>query len=158
MESKELAIHLMQMEPDVRDWCMQLLISYQMGKSSSSVLDSGSARHLQSTVCVTDSDTLTPLSGFDGSVQWTEGNGYVPTEMVDEITGTSFKIDVNDVDLMTSRLVNDIWSMGEMLHDGWKFILNGNENYAISPGGAHRVKVEIGVDNILRIQQNAKID
>ena len=87
---------------------MQVLVSYQMSKSSSSVLDSGSAKHLQSTVCVTDSDALTPLSGFDESVQWTEGSGYVPTEMIDEITGTSFKIDVNDVDLMTSKLVSDI--------------------------------------------------
>ena len=46
--------------------------------------------------------------------------------------------------------------MGKMLHDGWKFILNGNENCAISPGGAHRVKVEVGVDNILRIQHKMR--
>ena len=91
MEPEELAAHLIQMEPDVRKWCMQVLTTYHGDRSSNSVLDSGSARHLQSTICVTDSDTLTPLSGFDGSVQWTEGNGYVLTEMIDEVMGTSFK-------------------------------------------------------------------
>ena len=158
MEPGELAAHLMGMDADIRDWYLQILASYcESDGVNSSVLDSGSARHLQSEVCVTDNDTVTPLSGFDGSIKWTEGNGYVPAQMTDSITGASFKLDVDDVDLMTTSLVSNIWSMGKLIKNGWKFHLDGEDNHAITPGGAHRVDVELSVDNILRISHQMRV-
>ena len=34
--------------------------------------------------------------------------------------------------------------------------MNGDEYYVVSPGGAHLVKVEIGVDSILRMQHQMR--
>ena len=91
LEPCALAEILMAMEPETRDWYISMIARQCMSQeASSSVLDSGSSRHLQSRVCITQNDDLTPLSGFDGSVQWTEGNGYVPATMQDSITDKGF--------------------------------------------------------------------
>ena len=92
MQPDVLAEVMMTLEPDVRDWYLSILATQHDGMSTSGdVLDSGSSRHLQSQICVTDSENLTPLAGFNGTTQWTEGSGYVTAYMEDGITGTSFK-------------------------------------------------------------------
>jgi hypothetical protein len=139
------------MDAEVRDWYLTLLTSqYTINQTNSSVLDSGSARHLQSSVCVTDVENTTPLSGFDGSIKWTEGSGYVPAEMRDCTTGSAFMIDFEGVDVMTKDLISNIWSMGRMIKDGWGFHLSNDSCYGTTPGGAHQVEVQLGIDNILR--------
>ena len=159
LTDEELALHMMDMEPDIRDWYLSLLAShYENEHGDSSVLDSGSSKHLQRRVCITDNENLTPLAGFNGSIQWTEGNGYVPAHMNDSITGETFKIDMEDVDLMTSDLISNIWSLGKMLKNGWEFHLHnkGKDCYGLTPGGAHRVDINLGLDNILRISHQMR--
>ena len=154
LEPEALAEVLMEMEPDARDWYLSLIASQQTRNSdNSSVLDSGSSRHLQTDVCVTHAEDLTPLAGFNGSTQWTEGNGFVPAYMEDSITGKPFKVDLDNVDLMTEGLVSNILSLGKLLRIGWEFHMSsgGKECYALTPGGAHRVEVNLGMDDILRI-------
>ena len=113
---------------------------------------------MQSEVCVTHSDDLTPLAGFNGSTQWPEGNGYIPTYMEDDITGRLFKMDFENVDLMTEGLISNILSLGKLLRNGWEFHMteNGKSCYALTPGGAHRVGIKLGIDDILRIQHETR--
>lgn len=154
LEPEALSNILMTLEPDTRDWYISVLTAQHYGAASnSSVLDSGSSRHLQREVCVTHSDNLTPLAGFDGSTQWTEGNGYIPTYMEDAITGGTFKHDFDNVDLMSNGLVSNILSMGKLIREGWEFHMSdrGKKCYALTPGGAHQVEVDLGSDDILRI-------
>ena len=159
MEPDCLSEVLMAMGPDTRDWYISLLAQQcANAMENSSVLDSGSSRHLQSEVCVTHQDDLTPLSGFNGSMQWTEGNGYVPVHMQDSITGREFKIDFDNVDLMTDGLISNIWSLGKLLRSGWEFHMsdNGKQCYALTPGGAHRIEVTLGLDDILRVHHKGR--
>ena len=76
--------------------------------------------------------------------------------MTDSITSTSFKLDIGDVDLVPTSLVSNIWSMGKLIKKGWRFYLNGKDNHAITPRGAHRVDIELGIDNILRINHQLR--
>ena len=76
--------------------------------------------------------------------------------MTDSITGTSFKLDIDDVDVKTTSLVSNIRSMGKLIKKGWKLHLNGKDNHAITPGGAHGVDIELGIDNILRINHQMR--
>ena len=101
----------MQLEPNAREWYLSVRATQSLDEQDSSVLVSGSSRHLQSKVCVTDAENLTPLSGFNGSTQWTDGSSYVPANMRDSITGKQFKIVFDHVDLMTTALVSDILSL-----------------------------------------------
>ena len=55
-------------------WYLSLLASHYQSDQSESVLDSGSARHLQTSTSVLDSENRTSLIGFDGSSKWTEGS------------------------------------------------------------------------------------
>ena len=51
--------------------------------------------------------------------------------------------------------------MGKLLRKGWEFHLahgEGEECYAMTPGGAHRVEVELGMDEILRINHTMRAD
>ena len=158
LEPNETADMMMALEPETRDWYLSLLATQNMGATNCSVLDSGSSRHLQAEVCVTNSEDLTPLAGFNGSTQWTEGNGYKPAYMQDSITGTNFKVDFEDVDLMTKGLVSNILSLGKLLRKGWSFHLSGSEKeyYANTPGGTHRVQIELSTDAILRMYHDSR--
>ena len=158
LEPNETADMMMALEPETRDWYLSLLATQNMGATNCSVLDSGSSRHLQAEVCVTNSEDLTPLAGFNGSTQWTEGNGYKPAYMQDSITGTNFKVDFEDVDLMTKGLVSNILSLGKLLRKGWSFHLSGSEKeyYANTPGGAYRVQIELSTDAILRMYHDSR--
>ena len=155
----ELAACLCTIDDEARDWYLSLLASHHMsGDRDQSVLDSGSSKHLQSTVCITDIEDRTPLSGFDGSTQWTEGTGYVPAIMYDENTNSrsSFKIDFEDADLMTENLISNILSLGKLLRGGWKFHLEEGDCHGTTPGGAHNVEIQLGIDNILRISHQMR--
>ena len=147
--------------------CLRLMHDYYTEKcllratSSStdpSVLDSGSAKHLQKRVVVTDSDSRCPLSGFDGSTQWTEGNGYLPISVTDELTGTRIPLDIEDADLMTENLITQILSLGKLLRSGFDFHMTdrGKECYAVTPGGAHKIRVELGHDDLLRMHHHVR--
>ena len=103
-------------------------------------------------------DDRIPLTGFDGSRQWTEGNGYLPVTLTDDFTGNVVPMDVWDSELMTGSLVTQILSMGKLLRSGWKFHLTGDGSgcYGLTPGGAHKVVVDLGVDDLLRIQHSVR--
>ena len=107
-------------------------------------------------MCVLDTENTTPLSGFNGSTQWTEGNGYLPVTMQDKDSGKTFKLDINDCDHMTKNLSCRILSLGKLLRQGWDFHFskNGNSCQATTPGGAHTVNIELGIDNLLRMDHN----
>jgi site-specific DNA-cytosine methylase len=149
--SQDFSQQLLTHDPHHVRLYLQLLTSYYA--EDSSVLDSGSAKHLQSATCVTDQDALAPLTGFNGSTEWTEGNGYLPLEIADEHTGQRVPIDVLDTDLMTG-LASQILSLGKLLRAGWDFHFtdHGTSCHALTPGGAHKVKVELCTDDILRIK------
>jgi hypothetical protein len=78
-----------------------------------SILDSGSSKHLSNQTCVTDSESRSILTGFDGSTQWTEGHGYLPINIHDEYTRKVVPFDIGDVDLLSHSLVSSILSLGK---------------------------------------------
>ena len=124
---------------------------------NSSILDSGSSRHIHRTVNVTDPANCQSLTGFDGSQAWTDGNGYLPLCFDDALTGKEAKIDIENVDRMPA-LNNDILSMGQLIRTGYDFHFSerGKKCYGLSPGGAHEIRVDLGSDDILRISHNTR--
>ena len=133
--------------------CLNFIQCYSAQPAPSSVLDSGSARHLSNRTRVINQDDKTPLTGFDGSQQWTEGNGYLPITILDHNSNSTAIVDIWDTDLMSSDLVTQILSMGKLLRLGWSFQFSdcGKECWAFTPGNAHKVQVLLGTDDILRI-------
>lgn len=131
----------------------QCLASYAGG----SVLDSGSSKHIDPRTCVTDTDERISLTGFDNSTQWTEGNGYLPLEIIDQYTGETVKIDVNDVERL-SNVVSPILSMGKLIRRGFDFHFtdNGEQMLMLTPNKAHKVIVELGPDDIIRLPNNLR--
>ena len=109
-------------------------------------------------MCVLDPGSRTPLAGFDGSTQWTEGNGYALFTMQDIISGETFKVDIDDVDLVSENLLSTILFLGKLLRAGWNFHLAdyGRNGYGLTPGGAHRVDLQRGLDDILRISHQLR--
>ena len=98
------------------------------------------------------------LIGFDGSTQWTQGNGYLPLHVVDGYTGDRVPLDIGDVDLLSHSPVSNILSLGKLLRGGFDFHLTdrGRRCYAVTPGGAHKLKVSLGVDDILRLRHSLR--
>jgi hypothetical protein len=78
--------------------------------------------------------------------------------MRDSISGEVFKVDIDDVDLMSENLLSKILSLGKLLRAGWSFHLgdHGKNCYGVTPGGAHRVVLELGLDDILRISHQLR--
>jgi hypothetical protein len=122
-----------------------------------SVLDSGSSRHLSGRTCVLDRENKSPLTGFDGSTQWTEGSGYLPVTLIDDETNQTVMYDVDECDLMSSHLVSSILSLGKLLRSGFEFHFTdgGKQCYGVAPGG-FRVKVQLGNDDILRMHHRIR--
>jgi hypothetical protein len=58
----------------LRGW-YQMHPSCQVSAPSGSILDSGSSRHLDPRVTVTNSEDTVTITGFDNSQHWTTGNG-----------------------------------------------------------------------------------
>ena len=137
----------------IKDWHdKQSVLSTSMHHSS--VLDSGSSRHIHPRAQVLDADSTVPITGFDNSVQWTKGSGYLPLEVNDQHSGTTRKLDVTDVDTLNDDQINQpIMSLGKLLRAGWTFHFadNGGDCHAITPDGATKVQVELGTDDILRL-------
>ena len=89
---------------------------------------------------------------------WTKRNGpkrnrYLPITFTDDLIGDIVPLDVWDSDLMDDKLVTQILSLDKPPRDGRSFHLTSDTKqcYGMSPGGAHRVNVELGNDNLLRI-------
>jgi hypothetical protein len=122
-----------------------------------SVLDSGSSRHLHPRSVVTDADHSISLSGFDRSQQWTEGCGYLPVEFLQRETGGTVAYDVDCVDHM-SNLMHPILSLGKLVRQGFSFYVGdyGRDMYAVAPGSSYTIKLELGVDDILRIPHSVR--
>jgi hypothetical protein len=118
---------------------------------SGAVLDSGSSKHLDSRVYAPNSEDRKSLSGFDSSQQWTEANGYLPLTFKDSVTGENAKIDIEDVDQL-AVVSSRIFSMGKLIRLGYKFYFEDETDLImITPGGANKVKVELGDDDIVRL-------
>ena len=122
-----------------------------------SVVDSGSAKHLSKSTYVLESENRSALTGFDGSMQWTSGNGYLPISVQDCETGVPTPIDINDVDLMSGELMTNILSLGKLLRCGFSFqMIDADNCWAVSPGGANRIKLQLGRDDILRMPHSIR--
>jgi len=164
--SEEFASMLEQHTPEHRIWYLALLKNHFSPsqclhtQTTGSVLDSGSSRHLDTRVHITDQDDRQSLMGFnnaDDSVVWTEGSGYLPLKLTDENTGQRVSLDVHDVHQL-STLSSPILSLGKLLRDGAEFHLQdrGRNCVMITPGGAHRVRIDLGVDDILRVDHEIR--
>ena len=114
------------------------------------ILDSGSGRHIDKRVRVTDPDHSVSLTGFDSSQQWTDGSGFLPMQFDDTLTDEQVKLDIEGVDNL-STVAAPILSLGKLLREGWAFHFEGKDLYALTPGGAHKLQVKLGEDNILRL-------
>ena len=66
--------------------------------------------------------------------------------------GSIVACDIECVDSI-SNLLHPILSMGKLIRQGFDFFLGdkGTDMYATSPGGAYTVKLELGLDDIVRI-------
>ena len=116
-----------------------------------SVLDSGSSKHLHPRTHVTNSDDCISLTGFNNSTEWTQGNGYLPLQLYDENSNTTVSADITDADKL-DVVASPVLSMGKMLLDGYKFIFESpTDLWAYAPGGAHKYRVDLGDDAILRL-------
>lgn len=124
---------------------------------SDSVLDSGSSRHIHPRTIVTDADMTVALTGFDQSTQWTQGGGYLPVEWISRETGNAVSYDVDDVDSL-SRVSHPILPMGKLIRKGFDFFLGdyGRDMYASAPGGAYTVKLNLGIDDVVRIPHSLR--
>jgi hypothetical protein len=116
-----------------------------------SVLDSGSGKHLQPRTHVLDAESVSPLVGFTGETDWTQGNGYLPVEFHDTRTDSKFAMDIGDSDKLSS-VITPILSLGKMLRMNYKFHFEGPDSLiAIPPDSDARLRVELGDDDILRL-------
>lgn len=61
-----------------------------------------------------DSDNTVPIEGFNGAVQWTDGNGYLPLLGKAHNTDAAVPFDIGDADSMEG-VVYPLLSMGKML-------------------------------------------
>ena len=107
-----------------------------------------------------ESENRSALTGFDGSMQWTSwtsGNGYLPISVQDCETGVPTPIDISDVDLMSGELMTNILSLGKLLRCGFSFqMIDADNCWAVSPGGANRIKLQLGRDDILRMPHSIR--
>ena len=127
-----------------------------MAVTEGAILDSGSSKHLDTKVFAPNGDDRKSLSGFDNSQQWTEGNGYLPLTIRDHLTGEEAKIDIEDVDQLP-QVTSRILSVGKLLRKGYKFYFeNADDLMMVTPGGAHKVKVELSEDDIIRLPNQVR--
>ena len=138
----------------IDDWKFKnpdlILQSFQHYEGS--VLDSGASRHLSSKTFVTDSESVIALTGFDHSKQWTQGMGYLPLTAHDEISNQQIQLDINEVDKING-LASEILSLGKLLRHGYEFYFTnyGKDCYGYTPGRSAKLRVELGLDDILRL-------
>ena len=123
--------------------------------SCGSILDSGSGRHINNQVNVSNTDDAVPLKGFNGTVSWTSGSGTLPIVLKDEVSGKHVTMKVDSVDKVESNS-EPILSLGKLLRQGvdFHFTDQGKTCEAISPNGKMRFQVELGPDDVLRIKHD----
>ena len=117
--------------------------------SNMSIIDSGASRHVSPNVNILDGDDKVKLTSFTGKATWTTGNGYLPLECHDDLSGNSFSIDIDNADHSTET-VSTLLSMCKLLRAGWKFDLELGTTHAFTPTG-QRIDLIMGVDDILRL-------
>ena len=71
--------------------------------------------------------------------------------MTDGITGENAKLDIENVDTM-EVLSSNILKLGKLPRDGYEFHFTdkGKECHAITPGGAHKLRANLGLDDNMR--------
>ena len=123
----------------------------------SSVLDSGSSRHISPEAVITDAEHTIPLTGFNNSQQWTDGSGYLPVTWKSVESDCNIRCDIDDVDIL-GNVVYPILSMGKLLRKGFDLFLGslGKDMYMTAPGGAYTVKLELGNDDIIRLPHTVR--
>jgi hypothetical protein len=123
-----------------------------VGSTLGSVLDSGSSRHINPSPVITDAEQTVSLMGFDNSQQWTQGTGYLPLEWMTRENDTWIAHDIQSVDAM-HNISSPILSMGKLIRDGFDFFLGdkGKEMYLTDPTGTYTVRLELGMDDIVRL-------
>jgi hypothetical protein len=156
----ELAGAIAQAAPEEQTMYLALLkhhyASGVMAVTEGAILDSGSSKHLDTKVFAPNGDDRKSLSGFDNSQQWTEGNGYLPLTIRDHLTGEEAKIEIEDVDQLP-QVTSRILSVGKLLRKGYKFYFeNADDLMMVTPGGAHKVKVELSEDDIIRLPNQVR--
>ena len=117
--------------------------------SSTSIIDSGASRHVSPDVNILAPDDKVKLTSFTGKETWTSGNGYIPIDCHDDLTGNTFSIDIDNADHSTDT-VSSLLSMCKLLRAGWKFDLELGSTFAFTPTG-QRVELIVGTDDVLRI-------
>lgn len=122
-----------------------------------SILDSGSGRHINNEVEVTDPDDTIPLKGFNNTISWTSGSGSLPLVMDDIISGNKVLMQIDEVDKVIGN-TEPILSMGKLIKQGvdFHFTDGGKCCEAISPDGKMKFKVELGNDDVLRLPHDLK--
>ena len=120
-----------------------------------SILDSGSARHINNKVVVTNLDDAVPLKGFNGSVSWTSGSGTMPIVLQDQVSGNKVTMHVDNVDKVDSNS-EPILSLGKLLRLGVDFHFTdfGKTCEAITADGNMRFAVTLSEDDVLRINHD----
>ena len=160
MPASEFSALLAKQEPHMQQLSLKLLSDYFSVNARTSmlsnagykgsVLDSGSARHLQPQIMCTDPDAGIPMVGFNGETSWTQGQGYSAIEAENLLSGNQVKLDIDDVDQFPG-VYHPIWSLGKLLRAGYSFHLadKGKDCYALTPDGSAKLTVELGPDDML---------
>ena len=117
--------------------------------SNTSIIDSGASRHVSPNVNILDHEDKVKLTSFTGKETWTSGNGYIPLQCHDDLSGNDFSIDIDNADY-TTETVSSLLSLCKLLRAGWKFDLELGSTYAYTPSG-QRIELIVGSDDVLRI-------
>ena len=118
------------------------------------IIDSGAGRHIDTRTRILDPDYRMRLTGFVGEESWTNGSGYLPLQLHDELSSTDFQVDIEDTDYLESAACN-LLSMGKLLRKGWKFDLEWDALYAYTPSG-ERVLLQVTHDDVLRLPHSVR--
>ena len=133
---------------------MVIYIALLINANSGSIIDSGAARHVSPKVHITDGDNRVKLTSFTGKESWTEGNGYIPMTLNDDLSGHDFSIDIEDADY-SSETVTSLLSLCKLLRASWRFELSLGSLYGYTPTG-HRVTLSMGNDDVLRLPHETR--
>ena len=104
------------------------------------IVDSGAGTHVDPDIIVTDSDNVTKLHGFTGEPIWTQGNGYLPLNVNDELSGDNFDLDIQDAEKV-KQSTSALLSLGKLTKEGWRFELSNDECCGYTPTG-QKVKLQ----------------
>ena len=72
--------------------------------SHTSIIDPGASRHVSPDVNILAPDDKVKLTSFTGKETWTSGNGYIPIDCHDDLSGNTFSIDIDNADHSTDTV------------------------------------------------------